>query len=409
LSRDLLETILPLLEQEGFLMRGRFDPAIAEEQYCARRLVGRIHAYTRARLRREIEPVTPRDYMRFLLEFHHVTRGTRLLGSAGLVRVVEQLQGFETAAGAWETEILPVRLSSYQGEWLDASCWAGDVVWGRLSLRNPPADALSSVSRATPVTLAIRSDLGWLLSAVRAAARAELPATRGTALLIAELERLGASFLGDLQRRTDLGPRELEDALWDGVARGLVTADGFSALRALMTSRRTTRPSSSFPRLGLRRGARAARARDGRWALLPEASSDLDPDELAEAVAEQLLARYGVVFRDVALRESFSIPWRQVAWAFRRLEARGQIRGGRFVNGFVGEQYALPEAVDALRAIRRQEPTGEVVRLSACDPLNLVGIVIPGARIPAQRGNHFSLKDGELVASPDTFRSASVG
>jgi ATP-dependent Lhr-like helicase len=401
LSGELLQQALNVLEQEGFSMRGHFDPELSGEQFCARRLVGRIHAYTRARLRREIEPVTPRDYMRFLLDFQHVTSGTRLVGSSGLIKLVEQLQGFETAAGAWESEILPARLSSYRGEWLDAGCWAGEVVWGRLSLRNAPVDALSSVSRATPITLATRGDLGWLLSAVRVGATAQVPDTEATRLVIESLERRGASFLSELAQGTGLAPRELESALWDAVARGLISADGFAALRALMTSRRASASPRSIQRFGLRRGARSARARHGRWALLPEASDDHDPDELAEAVAEQLLARYGVVFRDVAVRESFGVPWRQIAWAFRRLEARGQIRGGRFVNGFVGEQYALPEAVDALRAVRRREPTGEVVRVSACDPLNLVGIVVPGARIPAQRGHHFCLLDGELALDPE--------
>jgi len=190
-----------------------------------------------------------------------------------------------------------------------------------------------------------------------------------------------------------LSSRELNEALWDAVARGLVTSDGFGALRSLLR-RRLEQPSASTSTFGLRRAGKRELTREGRWALLPEPRGALDPDALAEAVAEQLLARWGVVFADIAAHENLALPYRELSWALRRLEARGVVRGGRFVNGFVGEQYALPEAVDTLRAVRRLPHSGEAVTLSACDPLNVVGSIVPGLRVPAQRGRSFTLVDG---------------
>jgi ATP-dependent helicase Lhr and Lhr-like helicase len=160
--------------------------------------------------------------------------------------------------------------------------------------------------------------------------------------------------------------------------------------------RRLDETPAARPTFGFRQGGKRELTREGRWALLPEPRGGLDPDALAEAVAEQLLARWGVLFADVVARENLALPYRELTWALRRLEARGVVRGGRFVNGFVGEQYALPEAVDSLRAVRRQPHSGETVTLSGCDPLNLVGTIVPGAKVPAQRGRSFTLVDGAV-------------
>jgi ATP-dependent Lhr-like helicase len=208
-------------------------------------------------------------------------------------------------------------------------------------------------------------------------------------------------------QHTKSSPSELKDALWDAVARGLVTADGFSALRALHARPLRLRTNAGRGARGLRQGARSQPPRDGRWALLPPPTQAGDREELAEAVAEQLLARYGVVFRDLIQREAVGLPWRDVLWAFRRLEARGQVRGGRFVAGFVGEQYALPQAVELLREIKRTPLSGEIVQLSACDPLNLVGIVLPGQRVPAVRGNTIRYRDGVWLDQASTTRSSA--
>jgi ATP-dependent Lhr-like helicase len=394
LSASALEVGIARLEGEGFLVRGLFEPGLEEEQFVARRLLARIHAYTINRLRREIEPVSAQDFMRFLLAFQHVAEGTLREGRDGLLAVIEQLQGFEAAVASWEPQLLASRVRDYRPEWLDALCWSGDVVWGRLSSRSRTADALrsASLSRATPVTLATRGDLSWLLQAARGTPAAE-PLIEGAGLVMEALRSRGALFAAELCAETGLSPADVDDSLWDGVARGLLTSDGFQSVRALMSPR--ARWAASF-RAGarLRRGAGSAPLGEGRWALLPRPSSTGDTDALAEAVAEQLLARWGVVLRELVQQEVLAVPYRDVLWAMRRLEARGVIRGGHFVAGFVGEQYALPEAVELLRRIRRQDRRGEVVRLCACDPLNLVGTLLPGARIPALAANFVSYRDG---------------
>ena len=387
------------LEGEGFAFRGHFTSPDGPDEFCARRLLARIHNYTQVRLRREIEPVTARDFMRFLLRWQHVAPGTRREGRLGVLSVIEQLQSFELAAGAWEREVLASRVEGYRAEWLDDLCLSGDVTWARLSLRSgngeEPAVARRTgmtPSRATPITLAIREDLPWLLQASRGDRSPQEPGPGRTEDVLEALRAHGALFGADLVTITRRLPHEIEEALWDAVARGLVTADGFEAVRSLLYRRAVAR-SPHRPRLR-RAGSRAAARSPGRWSLVPGTRATEDADELAEALAEQLLARWGVVFRDLMARETFAVPWREILWALRRMEARGTIRGGRFVSGFSGEQYAVPEAVDALRSIRKQDRTEETVSLSAADPLNLVGIVLPGSRVPAIMTNSVTYVDG---------------
>ncbi|HLB61528.1 MAG TPA: DEAD/DEAH box helicase [Actinomycetota bacterium] len=383
---------LSRLEGEGFAFRGRFRVPDGPEEFCARRLLTRIHAYTQQRLRRGIEPVSAQDFMRFLLRWQHVAPGTHREGRLGVLAAIEQLEGFEIAAGEWEASILPARIEGYRSEWLDDLCLLGDVTWGRLSVRNGtddrPRRSGQTPSRSTPVTLAVRDDLPWLLQSARGDEHPPEPGPGRTRDVLEALRSSGALFQTDIVTLTRRLPMEVEEALWDGVARGLVTADGFQAVRSLLFHRQA--------RSGKRRLLRGApRQRGaGRWALLPQVRATDDPDELAEAVAEQLLARWGVVFREVLVREPLAVPWREVLWALRRMEARGTIRGGRFVGGFAGEQFALPEAVDDLRKVRKQPRSGETVRLSAADPLNLVGIVVPGERVPALRTNSVAFEDG---------------
>jgi ATP-dependent helicase Lhr and Lhr-like helicase len=386
------------LEGEGFAFRGHFTTAAGPEEYCPRRLLARIHNYTRARLRREIEPVTARDFMRFLLRWQHVAPGTQREGRLGVLSAIEQLQGFELAAGAWERDVLGSRVEGYRTEWLDSLCLSGDVTWGRLSIRKSPAEDEPprrngmTPSRATPITLAIREDLPWLLQAARGDRAPQEPAAGQTQAVLDALRRHGALFAADLVRITTRPPQEVEEALWDAVARGLVSADAFQAVRRLLYQRGVARAQH---RTRLRRaGSRGAARSAGRWSVVPVAVATEDADELAEAVAEQLLARWGVVFRSLLIRETFTVPWRDVLWALRRMEARGTIRGGRFVSGFTGEQYATPEAVDALRAVRKQQRRGETVTISAADPLNLAGIVLPGPGVPALAANALTYVDG---------------
>jgi ATP-dependent Lhr-like helicase len=404
---------LARLEAEGFAMRGRFDPALGgAEQWCARHLLARIHSYTQNRLRREIEPVSSQDFMRFLLRWQHVTPGTQRQGRAGLLSVVEQLQGFELAAGAWEESVLPARVEGYQRRWLEDLCLSGEVGWGRLSLRTPEPDGqprrgASTPSRATPVTFTLRADLPWLTMATRGGALPEEPAHGAARDVLDALRSQGAMFSSDLPGATGRLPVEVQEGLWDLVARGIVTADGFAAVRSLF-SRREVVARRHLPerrRLGLRPNPATLRALrqpgEGRWALLATSARSAGPplatDELAEHVAGQLLARWGVVFWDLGSHEDLAVPWREILWALRRFEARGLVRGGRFVTGFAGEQYALPEALDELRHIRRTERKGEIVRLSAADPLNLSGVILPGKRVPAIRTNSVVFRDGLLV------------
>ena len=408
LPENLVVRALARLEDEGFAIRGRFAAPGGPEEWCARRLLARIHSYTRQRQRAEIDPVTARDFMRFLLRWQHVEPGTKREGRFGVLSVIEQLQGFELAAGAWENAVLATRVEGYRREWLDELCLSGHVAWGRLSVRDTqpePVPRRSGItpSRATPITMTIRDDLPWLLRAARGDLAPAEPGPGRTRDVIDALRDHGALFRPDLATVSGRLPVEVEEALWEGVARGLVTADGFRAVRSLL--HRGGRPGP-LPRRGLRRGAGGAgTGSTGRWYLLPPPAADPDRDELAEAVAEQLAARWGVVFRDLAVRESLAVPWRDVLWALRRMEARGTIRGGRFVTGFSGEQFAHPDAVDLLRSVRKQPHTGQPVRISAADPLNLTAVILPGPRVPAIASNSVTYVDGavpetEPVATP---------
>jgi ATP-dependent Lhr-like helicase len=413
------EQALAKLEAEGFALRGRFDPERAGDQgaveFCERRLLARIHRYTTERLRREIEPVTAQDFMRFLLRWQHVAPDTRMEGRRGLLAVVEQLQGFEVAAGSWEETVLPSRVAGYRPEWLDDLCLSGEVMWGRLAARAAAEGAAAEEStgrggavpsRATPVTFAVRDNFAWLLRAARGGAEPVLPGDGAARDVLEALRARGALFYNDLVAATGRLRVEVEEGLWDLVSRGLVTADGFGSVRALLTAReRWAKRAARLPRgRRLRRSAReVVVGAEGRWSLLlspPVEPDAADLESLAEAVAEQLLARWGVVFRDLAMRETLAIPWREVLWALRRMEARGTARGGRFVTGFVGEQYALPEAVEALRQTRRRERAGETVGVAAVDPLNLTGVITPGPRVPAVRGNAVIYRDGLPASSP---------
>jgi len=400
---------LAVLEHDGFALRGAFTdpdaPASPETvEWCARRLLARMHAYSRKTRRRSVEAVTAQDFMRFLLRWQHVAPDTQLRGRVGIRLVIEQLQGYEAGAATWEPEILRRRLTDYQPALLDRLCHDGEVTWLRLSAWQPAAGAKaaspgeaarrSSPSKATPITLAFREDLPWLLQGARLAATPEVPAVGATAEVVEALAAKGARFVSELAADTGRLRTDIEEALWDGVARGLLTADGFAAIRSLVEERRHPhRPTrSSVSRL--RRGASGPTTAAGRWSLVPDAEPVEDREGLAEVVADQLLHRWGVVFRDLAVHEGLPIPWRELQWALRRFEDRGLIRGGRFVAGFSGEQYALPAAMDGLKAIRRQARSGERVVINACDPLNLTGVIIRGPRTPAVRTHTVTYVDG---------------
>ncbi len=410
LSQAAVKSELARLEAAGFVLRGRFRRAVEEEEWCDRRLLSRIHRYTLDRLRREIEPVSMQDFLRFLLRWQHLGPGTQFEGKRGLLEAVAQLQGFDIPAVAWERYILPLRIAGYKGSWLDELCLSGDVAWARLGVRkagngSEPVARPSAANSATPVSLARRADLPWLLAGIRNGNVPEAPAAGAGRDILDLLTGRGALFYDDIVAGSGRLPTDVERGLWELVARGLVTADGFQALRSLMAS--TRRRAFRRPqRARLFRALAVGGLPSGRWSVLPAISDEgASTEELAEFWAEQLLFRYGVVFRDLTQRESFGVPWRELLRALRRMEARGTARGGRFVAGVYGEQYARPEAVESLRKVRRSEKKGELVRVSAVDPLNLAGIVTPGPRVPARHTEAIIYRDGVPLSEDQAVRS----
>jgi ATP-dependent Lhr-like helicase len=391
------------LEANGAVLRGRFTPGQRgdAEEWCERGLLSRIHRLTIGRLRREIEPASAAEFIRFLLRWHHLHPGGQLHGRGGLLQVIGQLQGLELPAPAWEAQIFPARLSRYDPAVLEGLCLAGEVSWGRLSLRLPDAvpettSALAkrgrqqgrpvAPTRAAPLAFVLREHLSWLLHPADLPIDDAIATLSGpTAEVAVALKQHGASFLSDLVRSTGLLPLQVEEALWELVACGFVTGDGIAGLRTLLTPELKRRPTRRLAGSWGRLRPTPRSMPVGRWALLrPLPSPPASPSEAGsrdETLARQLLRRYGMVFRELLARETLIPPWRSLLSIYRRLEARGEIRGGRFVSGFIGEQFALPEAVDGLRAVRRQPKEAETITVAAADPLNLVGILTPGPRI----------------------------
>jgi ATP-dependent Lhr-like helicase len=382
---------LVALQTEGFALRGRFTPGSDADEWCERRLLARIHRYTLKRLRAEIEPVAARDFLRFLFEWQRVTQQTRMEGPDALAAVLGQLEGFEAPAGGWETEILPARVAEYDPAWLDDHCLAGRTAWARLRPRNPRPDGERGISpvRTTPITFLARRH-AQLWSALSPAPDAAQASPRGQAVM-AVIREHGASFFDELAEGSNLLRPQVEEALGELVALGLVTSDSFAGMRALLLpddKRRSRRRRTMF-------GMEDA----GRWALARRGGTLPDATEAAEHLARTLLRRYGIVFWRLLEREAAWLPpWRDLLRVYRRLEARGEIRGGRFVAGFAGEQYALPDAIGMLREIRREPPSGEWISLSGADPLNLVGILTPGIKLAALTGNRVLYRDGLPVA-----------
>jgi ATP-dependent helicase Lhr and Lhr-like helicase len=413
----LVEIGLAALEAEGFVLRGCFegsDPG-ATDQFCARRLLARIHADSQSRLRASVETISAQDFMRFLFEWQRVAPGAQYEGPRGVACAIEQLQGFDLAAGAWESDVLRARVEGYRPEWLDGLCLSGQISWIRLATPTqrcavPSTSADEKVriqaratSRSTPLSLVLRGDLGWLLQAHRPEAGVAEPVGRLAESILGLMEARGALFHSQLVAGLGERPVDVESALWELVAHGRVGADGFQALRSLLGARARASKTRADRRArrGLRRGLMdgATGGAEGRWSMLPQRASVEDLDGLAEAVAEQLLARWGIVFRDVVLRENLALPWREIVWALRRLEARGVIRGGRFVSGFTGEQFALPSALETLARVRRTQRDGQRVIISGSDPLNLVGILTPGRRVPALQTRRIVFVDGRPMES----------
>ncbi len=416
LAESDVEAAMLRLEAEGSVLRGRFavlgsrfavpsagdavsrtghlEPRTENREprteWCDRRLLARIHRLTLGRLRREIEPVASADFVRWLLDWQHVAPGTQVTGERGLLEVLRQLQGFEAPASVWESQLLRRRVLNYDPVQLDQLCLTGAVGWGRLSPHPAVFEVAGGTGRrvvptsAAPITFFVRDDATWMAPR----GPADLPSAndgppavpglgRNAGMVLAWVHRSGASFFPDIVRGVKLLKAEVEAALWELVTAGLVTADGFDNLRALIDPRRRAGQGSG----------RTERPRHstGRWSLLHAGEPAERPAQL-EATCRMLLARYGVVFRELLAREALLPRWRDLLVTYRRLEDRGDVRGGRFVSGLVGEQFALPIAVESLRAARRRPSAESSVTLSAADPLNLVGVILPGERVPAVTG-----------------------
>jgi ATP-dependent Lhr-like helicase len=438
-----IENTLLRIETTGLILRGNFTQENREAirqgaaskatggetargvEWCERRLLARIHRLTLGSLRKQIEPVTAAVFMRWLFRWQHVAPESQTRDEHGTMEVLRQLQGFEIPASAWERQILACRISNYDAKLLDQLCLTGAVGWGRLSphpaiLSTPPrpSDGAEGESAApatrrvvptsvAPITFFVRDDAEWMALPNIRAARADIEhqaqgLSAGACEVLTYLRTRGASFFADVVRSTGKLKAEVETALWELVAAGLVTADGFDNLRALIDPRRRAGQGSGK----INRPRHSA----GRWSLLYPLETN-DPQLAVEAVCRLLLTRYGVVFRELLARESILPRWRELLIAFRRLEDRGEIRGGRFISGYIGEQFALPIAVESLRAMKSIQPTGETITISAADPLNLAGIVVPGERVPAISGKYVTFRDGVVVDAPvaQAFAQHSAG
>lgn len=406
LSTQQVDIALLELEQEGFAIQGNFTQTTSETEWCDRRLLARIHRYTLKRLRSEIEAVVPADYMRFLFQWQYLTdRGE---GQDALLGVLEQLEGYSIPAVGWEAEILPARLERYSGDMLENLCLSGRITWLRLNLPKQSEGMQARKAapvRITPIALVARQHAHYWHQLDDEADLEQLKLSAGAHRVLDALHQHGASFFIDLVQQTGLLRTQVEAALGELVARGLVTSDSFAGLRALITPQHK-RPGFGHARRR-RRGTAVSVDDAGRWSLLrpPRAAVEYDSEtkpfnsEAVEHIAHTLLQRYGVVFRKVLEREANLPPWRELLYVYRRLEARGEIRGGRFVQGFSGEQFALPEAVAELRNVRKQDKDGDLLTLSAVDPLNLAGIITPGRRVPAQVNNRILYRDGVPLAA----------
>ena len=392
-----IEQALNALQQEGFVMQGRFTPHTTDSEWCERGLLARIHRYTLKQLRSEVEPVAPADFMRFLFHWHGLDDPGE--GVAALQRTLAQLEGLSLPAASWEDHILPARIKPYWSSELDQLCSAGQVVWLRLpaATSDKAQRRKNPAIKTTPIAFIARPHLGHWRAYTPLPAMDILDLSDGARKVSTALKEWGASFFEELLAQTGLLKSQLEAALGELTAQGLISSDSFQGLRTLITPQHLQRRRSRrYPR-------HDPHASAGRWSLLrPLLNTQDDRHAHAEHMARVLLRRYGVVFRKLLEREDRLPPWRELLYVYRRMEARGELRGGRFVQGFAGEQYALPDAVAALREIRNQPKHGDLVTLSAADPLNLSGLITPGPRVAAHPSQRLLYRDGVPIEKPGT-------
>jgi ATP-dependent helicase Lhr and Lhr-like helicase len=392
-----VDMALLMLEGEGFVFRGKFNPGTENLEWCERRLLARIHRYTLDTLRKEIQPVSAQDFMRFLFMWHRMIPGDQPDGPLALQAILEKLEGFEAPAASWESDLLPTRMEDYDPGWLDVLCMSGKVAWGRFRLSATVSPKRAGAIRTSPITLVNRVNLQLWKRANATTPTEPTPMSGAAESALQWLQNKGASFFEDISRGTRMLNSQMEEALAELVSLGLVTSDSFTGLRALLTPS-SLRPSADGK--GRRKQAIFGMAQAGRWSLLqsaPDSETENAWNE-TEEIARVLLRRYGVLFRRITEHENNLPPWRELLRVLRRMELRGEVRGGRFVEGMYGEQYALPEAVTQLRNIRRAAKTGVLIPISAADPLNLAGVVTPGEKVSSLPTNRILYQDGIPVA-----------
>jgi len=400
LPPHVIESSLGALEAEGYVLRGLFNPDATNTEWCGRRLLARIHRLTLDSLRRQMEPVTTEELVRFLLDWNHLSSEKQVYGREGVLDVIEKLQGFEIPAVLWEQEILRSRVAQYNPRWLDGICLSGEVVWGRVRAR-----ASRDATKILPISMMLREDLDWLRS-IEAG-----PDDLGSdaKLVFSTLQGRGALFFNEIVSISRLLPTQVQDALWELVAAGRVSGDGFEAIRSLTSPLREK--AQRLRRHIRRRGIKSfgTTSQSGRWWVIQRpADQEHHPDNVGavrepplQQWAHQLLTRYGIFFRDLLAREDAAPSWQELLPVYRRMESRGEVRGGRFITGVAGEQFALPEVVDLLRQARRNDKKEAIheapIIVSAADPMNLVGILTPGAKVPAIAANAVAYLGGRYV------------
>ncbi len=390
-----VDMALSILENEGFVFRGQFNPEEFELEWCERRLLARIHRYTLKKLRSEVQPVNAADFMRFLFQWQQVETGTQSEGPQALEKVLEQLEGYEAQAAAWESDILTMRVNDYDHHWLDVLCLSGKFAWGRFRINNNSKN--SGPVKTTPVSIVSRPALGIWKAESTGEKLFEL--SHNAKKIQDVLSQYGAMFFNEITEKTGLLRGQTEEAMNELVSCGLLTSDSFTGLRALLL------PAKYSTQAGRTKSNIVfSMEQAGRWSLLSPAVSSADISEKKkslETIARTLLKRYGVVFRRLAEKENLTPRWRELIKIYRLMEARGEIRGGRFVEGMYGEQFALPETISLLRKIRKNEKSGRLISISASDPLNLTGVITPGKRVSALYGNRILYMDGIPLAVKD--------
>jgi len=395
LNFDIDQSLLKL-EGEGFVFRGNFTPGFDEFQWCERRLLARINKYTLTKLRREIEPVSASDFMIFLFSWQGVISDEQPEGVEALKKVLDQLEGFEAPAASWEGDIFSTRLKNYDHTWMDTLCLSGSAAWGRFRTGNIKGGKKSSPIKTTPITIVKRTNLGIWKNIGKVPENNLEDLSHNAKKVFEFVSSKGASFFEEIISGSKCLRTETETALAELVAKGLITSDSYTGLRALLVR-------SKYKTEKGRRRKRISFNMEGasRWSLIRNVENENKDKKLSEemrAVAQIFLSRYGVVFRKLLERESFAPPWRDLVRTLRLLELRGEVRGGRFVDGVTGEQFALPEAVASLRDMRRKKKTGDLVSLSASDPLNLMGIITPGRKVASHYKNRVLYRDGVPAA-----------